>query len=80
MECLMLYLSFRSQELSAALRLYQQAAGDRAAQSQLPEAHSSETAEALAEASLKLAFLCNELLQVSEPQASCMNVRDTGFE
>ena len=55
---------FRSQELSAALQLYQHAAGDGTVRSQLLDTRSSDTADAHAEAALKLAFLCNDLLQV----------------
>ena len=50
-------------QLSAALQLYQQAA-DMPAEDEEKQGGSG-IAEAVAEASLKLAFLCNDLLQVS---------------
>ena len=65
----------RSNELSAALQLYQQAAAvklhkpQQAAAvklggSQHPDPEESQSAQAVAGASLKLALLCSELLQV----------------
>lgn len=54
--------SSRSKELSAALQLYQQAAAVKLGGSQHPDPEGSQSA--VAEASLKLALLCNELLQV----------------
>ena len=59
---------FRSEELSAALQLYQQAADVKLERPQQPDAAASESAQAVAEASLKLAFLCNDLLQVHSLQ------------
>lgn len=67
--------SSRSNELSAALQLYQQAAAvklDEPQQAaavklgglQHPDPEGSQSAQAVAEASLKLALLCNDLLQV----------------
>ncbi|KAL3131372.1 hypothetical protein ABBQ38_007687 [Trebouxia sp. C0009 RCD-2024] len=55
----------RSGELSAALQLYQQAAGVKLDRGQQPaeEAASAQLAGVVAEASLKLACLCNDLLQ-----------------
>ena len=63
----------RAGQLRAALHLYQQAAGVE------PEAEGKQEgtccAEAVAEASLKLAFLCNDLLQVSIAQPDDMQSR-----
>ena len=53
----------RAGQLSAAFQLYQQAA-DMPAEEEERQGGSG-IAEAVAEASLKLAFLCNDLLQVS---------------
>ena len=54
----------RAGQLGAALHMYQQAAGVQ------PEEEGKQEgtccAEAVAEASLKLAFLCNDLLQVGD--------------
>ncbi len=52
----------RAGQLRAALQLYQQAAGINPEEEGKQEGTSC--AEAVAEASLKLAFLCNDLLQV----------------
>ena len=56
--------SSRSSEVSAALQLYQQAAAVKVAGLQHPDPEGSQSAQAVAEASLKLALLCNDLLQV----------------
>ena len=56
--------SSRSNELSAALQLYQQAAAVKLGGLQHPDPEGSQSAQAVAEASLKLALLCNDLLQV----------------
>lgn len=73
----------RSEELSAALQLYQQAAAvkldntQQAAAAKLggsqqqAEAEGGQSAQAAAEASLKLALLCNDLLQVWSLRQSC---------
>ena len=58
------WLTCRAGQLRAALHMYQQAAGVQ------PEEEGKQEgtccAEAVAEASLKLAFLCNDLLQVGD--------------
>lgn len=66
----------RSEELSAALQLFQQAAAVKlpaahqaaavklGGSQQQAEGEGSQSAQAVAEASLKLALLCNDLLQV----------------
>lgn len=63
-------LVHRAGQLSAALQLYQQAAEMKAEEEE--QQQGSDIAEAVAEASLKLAFLCNDLLQVSStPDMRC---------
>ena len=61
-----LWLTCRAGQLCAALHLYQQAAGVKPEEEGKQEGTSC--AEAVAEASLKLAFLCNDLLQVGIEQ------------
>lgn len=66
-------MTCRAGQLRAALHMYQQAAGVE------PEEEGKQEgtccAEAVAEASLKLAFLCNNLLQVGIAQPDNMQSR-----
>ncbi len=64
-----LWLTCRAGQLRTALHLYQQAAGVKPEEEGKQEGTSC--ADTVAEASLKLAFLCNDLLQVgiAQPQS-----------
>lgn len=70
-----LWWTRRAGQLRAALQLYQQAAGVKPEEEGKQEG--TRCAETVAEASLRLAFLCNDLLQVGFAQPDNMQSTDS---